>query len=501
MAGSSVSEGRTESWSSYTAFLAALARVDAHFEWLRVFLGHAPPQGSYGGRLIVLQSENGQLTEHTSAIEDLNHPPHFGSTRLIILSYEEVWSINRELLDHVTLSLNLPPFLFLQHFLYWDKSEAAFPGYPRDYEDGIPPIAVSETSSLEIGWARLLHMSAMIVKAASGTEGTIILALVRNRGLNLRASPPSRVLGPASLIPSSIIAKTQRSDELWQSLDNLSPTAIRSADKTPHEYFCPWIDSVQQSISTDVARIEQYLNPFLRTADCDEESLERNISDIEMNSSVVERIILNLDAYFSLHAQSRTPAIEMALKDLEMLRNNLDWLQRRAQALQGRLVATLAIQESRKSIEQSISTKRLAQLAYLFLPLSLGTSVFGMNVVELQNSELSVFMLVASVLLAANLLLWFALGWLLHPETIANTLGIGKAIVILVRFFCRAPRHGSFLILFALCQLNNNDKNCSSTLGTWDNLMGPNGSKFAGFDQSFVEATVPVVAILVSQGS
>ena len=49
--------------------------------------------------------------------------------------------------------------------------------------------------------------------------------------------------------------------------------------------------------------------------------------------------------------------------------------------------------------------------------------------------------------------------------------------------------------------LNNNDKNCSSTLRTWDNLMGPNGSKFAGFDQRFVEATVPVVAILVSQGS
>lgn len=173
MAGSSISEGRTESWSSYTAFVAALARIDAHFEWLRVFLGHAPPEGSYGGRLIVLQSENGQLKEHTSAIDDLNHPPDFGSTRLIILSYEEAWSINRELLDHVALSLNLPPFFLLQHFLYWDKSEAAFPGYPRNYEDGLPSIAASETLSLEIGWTRFLHMSAMIVKAASGSESTI----------------------------------------------------------------------------------------------------------------------------------------------------------------------------------------------------------------------------------------------------------------------------------------------------------------------------------------
>lgn len=300
-----------------------------------------------------------------------------------------------------------------------------------------------------------------------------VLALVRNRGFKLPASPPSRVPGPASLIPSSIIAKTQRSDEFWQSLDSLSPTAIRSADKAPHEYFCPWIDSIQQFISTDVARIEQYLNPFLRTADCDEESLEKNISDIEMNSSVVERIILNLDAYFSLHAQSRTPAVEMALKDLEMLRNNLDSLQRRAQALQGRLVATLALQESRKSIEQSISTKRLAQLAYLFLPLSLGTSVFGMNVVELQNSQLSVFMLVASVLLAASLLLWFVLGWLLHPETIANTLGIGKAIVILIRFFCRAPRHGSFLILFALCHSTITTRIVLLQLEIWTILWDP----------------------------
>lgn len=118
MPDSSISAGRPQSWSSYTAFVTALTRVDANFEWLRLFLSHTPAEGSSGGRLIVLQSENGQLKEHTGAIDNLSLPPDFGSTRLIILSYEEVWSIDRELLDHVALSLDVPPFFLLQHFLY-----------------------------------------------------------------------------------------------------------------------------------------------------------------------------------------------------------------------------------------------------------------------------------------------------------------------------------------------------------------------------------------------
>ena len=61
-------------------------------------------------------------------------------------------------------------------------------------------------------------------------------------------------------------------------------------------------------------------------------------------------------------------------------------------------------------MQQSTSTKRLLQLAYIFLPLSLSTWIFGMNVVELQNIPLRVFFGTAGLALAMSLVLWLCIG-------------------------------------------------------------------------------------------
>jgi hypothetical protein len=49
-------------------------------------------------------------------------------------------------------------------------------------------------------------------------------------------------------------------------------------------------------------------------------------------------------------------------------------------------VSSLALRESRKSIEQADSVRRITFLAFVFLPLSLVTSFFGMNIEELTGT-------------------------------------------------------------------------------------------------------------------
>jgi Mg2+ and Co2+ transporter CorA len=67
----------------------------------------------------------------------------------------------------------------------------------------------------------------------------------------------------------------------------------------------------------------------------------------------------------------------------------------------------MAVLESRKSIEQAESVKRLTQLAFVFLPLNLATSLFGMNMTEFGTGNLHIWVFVA-VALSLSLLVGLA---------------------------------------------------------------------------------------------
>lgn len=57
----------------------------------------------------------------------------------------------------------------------------------------------------------------------------------------------------------------------------------------------------------------------------------------------------------------------------------------------------MALKESKKSIQQADSVRRITQLAFFFIPLTFKTSVFGMNLQELGtgNVKFWVFVVVA----------------------------------------------------------------------------------------------------------
>ena len=292
------------------------------------------------------------------------------------------------------------------------------------------------------------------------------MILVRNRGFRLKLSRSAQIPGPANVSPSDL-SKVHPPEEFWRSLCSISPAEIMAANETPHDFFCPWIAGTGDYIASLLMETEQSLGPFLNIKDFDEESLEKTISDIEFQHLILCQNISNLTSYLWFHPQFETPAVTTALKDLKILQSRIETLQRRGQAVMNRLVGTLALKESRKSIQQSTSTKRLSQLAYVFLPLSLSTSIFGMNVIELQNIPLRVFFGTAGIALAMSLVLWLCLGWISRPEVLSNLIGIGKAIIILFKFFWQAPSHAAVLILFALCHSTTDTRLVLYCIGLW----------------------------------
>ncbi len=132
---------------------------------------------------------------------------------------------------------------------------------------------------------------------------------------------------------------------------------------------------------------------------------------MKLGYSISRVDLTNLENYMKVHPTGRTLAMSIALKDLKFLQSTIKGHQNRIHVFVNRLVSTLALKESRKSIEQGTSTKHLTQLAFIFLPLSLSTSAFGINTVELQNIQVWVFFVTASVSLLISLIHWLMFGW------------------------------------------------------------------------------------------
>jgi hypothetical protein len=93
------------------------------------------------------------------------------------------------------------------------------------------------------------------------------------------------------------------------------------------------------------------------------------------------------------------------LSTFKELKTDLEYLLARIEIISGRcnrmtdiLLSTMSILESQKSIEQSEQVNKLTRLAFVYIPLSFISSIFGMNVKEIQvNPSIWVFFLTAIV--------------------------------------------------------------------------------------------------------
>jgi Mg2+ and Co2+ transporter CorA len=94
-----------------------------------------------------------------------------------------------------------------------------------------------------------------------------------------------------------------------------------------------------------------------------------------------------------------TAAADMAKTAAETLRKDYEWLLRRAEVLSerckskiGHLTTLAMLAESKKAMEQAEKVTQLTRLAFIFVPLSCTSSMFGMNLTPLVDAHYSLWL-------------------------------------------------------------------------------------------------------------
>ena len=87
---------------------------------------------------------------------------------------------------------------------------------------------------------------------------------------------------------------------------------------------------------------------------------------------------------------------DKAISAMEEVLERLQWIQTTCRAWLNTDAAVYSLEESRKSIEQADKINQLNVLAFFFIPLSLLTSIFGMNVTQLGSPGPSIWVFFAA---------------------------------------------------------------------------------------------------------
>lgn len=136
-----------------------------------------------------------------------------------------------------------------------------------------------------------------------------------------------------------------------------------------------------------------------------------------------------------------------------LLQETEDWIAA-YNAFDTRRLGLLSSQKALKGVEQSDSVKRLTTLAFIFIPLSLVTSFFGMSVSELDSGSVSIWVFVTAsacvlILALALLTLWSGLSSWFH-QVGEGLWAIRVRRKVVQKLFTISPSAAFWVVLFAL---------------------------------------------------
>jgi hypothetical protein len=104
---------------------------------------------------------------------------------------------------------------------------------------------------------------------------------------------------------------------------------------------------------------------------------------------------------------SHVPGLDALIADFEHFRHEISALKTNCDQFLEQQVSKLALQDARTSLREARDLKRISYMAFIFVPLSLTSSFFGMNVRELDSGStpLWVFIVTAIAILLSSILI------------------------------------------------------------------------------------------------
>jgi hypothetical protein len=182
----------------------------------------------------------------------------------------------------------------------------------------------------------------------------------------------------------------------------------------PYEFICPWIEYRIYDIKADICRLRLKLDstraqiskfgelgdPERKFNDGSLFSHANNVRDSLADALELRSTLAKLSG---LDNTRKVQDIREVIKDIV---EDADRGLRIISEIQQTAIGTMAIQESRRSIKEAVSAKRLTQLTFVFIPLSYAASLFGMNINEITGSGLKLWVfLVTSLALLIDAIL------------------------------------------------------------------------------------------------
>ncbi|KAH8650591.1 hypothetical protein BGZ60DRAFT_193086 [Tricladium varicosporioides] len=266
----------------------------------------------------------------------------------------------------------------------------------------------------------------------------------------------------SQLLPLLKSRTAKRHSQLSYCIDKMSeftPSQIQKANNQPLDYLSPFLSLFQAYFSRNMHQLRrthwEWLHHELGGSSITQTERDNLIfatwntarsilEDFSMLTDQLEDYATELGYELSNDTKEASAITQSQAKHRKMLERarNLELHVRDTIQLN---VSSLSLRESRRSITQADSIGRITFLAFIFLPLSLVTSFFGMNIQELTGNGFSwkVFGAVTAVLctLTAMVCLWMWRGrftwftWLLYAPIMAP-LAISQFLwIIMIEFW------------------------------------------------------------------
>ena len=149
-----------------------------------------------------------------------------------------------------------------------------------------------------------------------------------------------------------------------------------------------------------------------------------------------------------------TDQLNMTVADFDSLLADIKYGQNYLEKYKNDFAMRRSLEDSHAATQQSDRANRLANLAFVFIPLSLVTSVFGMNVQELGAGDVKMWTALVTAITALFIAFVLrAVFSLISPylkELEDRVSGFNQTFVHWKRFAAVAPLQGAWLILFML---------------------------------------------------
>ncbi|KAH0538554.1 hypothetical protein FGG08_004842 [Glutinoglossum americanum] len=414
-------------FQSYLEYITHLSLGYPEFGWLRDFLSQPGASPSVTRVLLVDSVKDGHLQTQDfpgpsrTLSEALKHRMEDVQTRILVVSYFQSWNIDREVIDAIGMHYMLDPWFLWGHLdHYYASGDALCLPHVRSTRRVFVEPLRSERTSVEVtcGGAGI---SALFFNGSSrgGTGNTIVVFARDSKPCTSSLSQFSRnKLRASDFSDLPVYLRRMPSARFNAALKKLTPDEVRSADRTPIDYIYPFARLFAAELNDRVQQLAAKLEDQFTFGAAG----QANTEILEGSWAALHDIQIDLSASFkslSAFTPSESPnAITPLLEDFKDLQQLAEQAQQDLRDYLNRHVGMMSLKESRlgveaseRSITQAKSVNRLTKLAFVFIPLSFASSVFGMNFKELGTGQLNIwiFGVTASLMVVLVALIAFGL--------------------------------------------------------------------------------------------